>query len=71
MDFIRTDGKNKDFIENCRLLDIDLDRRVGKKIKRDKYKKYNQLDEISEAIVVYEDNKAVGAAQLESMMMKI
>mgnify|MGYP002508830665 CR=1 FL=1 len=24
MDFIRTDGKNKDFIENCRLLDIDL-----------------------------------------------
>ena len=50
MDFIRTDGRNKDFIENCRLLDIDLDRRVGKKIKRDKYKKYNQLDEISEAI---------------------
>ena len=49
MDFIRTDGRNKDFIENCRLLDIDLDRRVGKKIKRDKYKKYNQLDEIKEA----------------------
>ena len=43
MNFIRTDGRNKDFIENCRLLDIDLDRRVGKKIKRDKYKKYNQL----------------------------
>ena len=43
MDFIRTDGRNKDFIENCRLLDIDLDRRMGKKIKRDKYKKYNQL----------------------------
>lgn len=33
MDFRRTDGKNKDFIENCKLLDIDLDRRVGKKIK--------------------------------------
>ncbi len=64
MDFIRTDGKNKDFIENCRLLDIDLDRRVGKKIKRDKYKKYNQLDEISEAIVVYEDNKAVGGGAI-------
>ena len=60
MDFIRTDGKNKDFIENCRLLDIDLDRRVGKKIKRDKYKKYNQ----SEAIVVYEDNKAVGGGAI-------
>ncbi len=32
MDFVRTDGKNTDFIENCRLLDRDLDRRVGKKI---------------------------------------
>lgn len=64
MEFIRTDGKNKDFIENCRLLDIDLDERVGKKIKRDKYKKYNQLDEISEAIVVYEDNMAVGGGAI-------
>ena len=64
MDFIRTDGRNKDFIENCRLLDIDLDRRVGKKIKRDKYKKYNQLDKISEAIVVYEDNKVVGGGAI-------
>ena len=36
MDFIRTDGKNKDFIENCRFLDMDLERRVGKVIKRDK-----------------------------------
>lgn len=64
MDFIRTDGKNKDFIENCRLLDNDLDRRVGRKIKRDKYKKYNQLDEIQEAIVVYKDNKAVGGGAI-------
>ena len=34
MDYVRTDGKNEDFIENCRLLDMDLDRRVGKKIER-------------------------------------
>ena len=64
MDFRRTDGKDKDFIENCRLLDMDLDRRVGKKIKRDKYKKYNQLDEIKEAIVVYEDDKAIGGGAI-------
>ena len=64
MDFIRTDGKNKDFIENCRLLDEDLDRRVGRKIKRDKYKKYNQLDKIQEAIVVYKNNKAVGGGAI-------
>lgn len=64
MDFIRTDGKNKDFIENCRLLDLDLDRRVGKKIKRDKYKQYNQLDEIQEAIVVYDNHQAVGGGAI-------
>lgn len=64
MDFKRTDGKNKDFIENCMLLDLDLDRRVGKKIKRDKYKKYNQLDEIKEAIVVYENNKVIGGGAI-------
>lgn len=64
MEFVRTDGKNEDFIENCRLLDEDLDRRVGKQIKRDKYQKYNQLDEIQEAIVVYEGNKAVGGGAI-------
>lgn len=64
MDFIRTAGKNKDFIENCRLLDLDLDRRVGKKIKRDKYKQYNQLDEIQEAIVVYDNHQAVGGGAI-------
>ncbi len=64
MEFRRTDGKDKDFIENCRLLDMDLDRRVGKRIQRDKYKKYNQLDEIQEAIVVYKDNKAVGGGAI-------
>lgn len=64
MEFVRTDGKNEDFIENCMLLDEDLDRRVGKHIQRDKYQKYNQLDEIQEAIVVYEGNKAVGGGAI-------
>ena len=64
MDFHRTDGKDEDFIENCRLLDMDLNRRVGKIIKRDKYEKYNQLDEIQEAIVVYEDDKVIGGGAI-------
>lgn len=64
MDYIRTDGMNKDFIENCVLLDMDLDRRVGKKIKRDKYKKFNLLDEIRHAIVVYEGDMPVGGGAI-------
>ncbi len=64
MEFHRTDGTDKDFIENCRLLDMDLDRRVGKEIKRDKYIKYNRLDEIKEAIVVYEDDKVIAGGAI-------
>ena len=62
--YIKTDGKDKDFIENCRLLDIELDRRVGKKIQRDKYTKYNQLDEIREAVAVYADNRLAGGGAI-------
>lgn len=64
MEYVRTDGKNRDFIENCRLLDLDLDRRVGRQIKRDKYQKYNQLDEIREAIVVYDGHQAIGGGAI-------
>lgn len=64
MDYVRTDGKNEDFIENCRLLDMDLDRRVGRQIKREKYAKFNQLDEIREAIVVYDNGKPVGGGAI-------
>ena len=64
MDYVRTDGKNEDFIEHCRLLDMDLDRRVGRQIKREKYQKFNQLDEIREAIVVYDHGRAVGGGAI-------
>ena len=62
--YVRYDGTNEDFIENCRLPDEDLDRRVGRVIKRDKYKQYNQLEEIREAIVVYNEGKLIGAGAL-------
>lgn len=62
--FIRCSGDNEDFIDNCKMLDIDLDRRVGKEIQRDKYKQYNQLDEIKEALVVYCDGMIAGAGAI-------
>ncbi|MGN0563993.1 MAG: GNAT family N-acetyltransferase [Candidatus Heritagella sp.] len=62
--FVRTNGKNRDFVENCRLLDMDLDRRVGKEIQRDKYNAYNQLDKIQEAMVVYAGNTPIGAGAI-------
>ena len=62
--FLRCDGNNKDFIENCRLLDVYLDLRVGEIIKRDKYAPYNLIDEINEAIVVYRDNHPIGGGSI-------
>ena len=64
MEYVRTDGKNRDFIENCAMLDAYLDRRVGKKIQRDKYSKFNKLDDIKEAIVVYEEEMPVGGGAI-------
>ena len=64
LEYKRTNGKNKDFMENCRRLDADLDQRVGKVIQRSKYEKYNQLDKINEAIIVYENNVLVGAGSI-------
>ena len=57
--FLRCEGNNKDFIENCRLLDADLDLRVGKIIKRDKYDQYNLIEK-NETIVVYRGNNPIG-----------
>ncbi len=64
MEFIKTDGKNADFIENCALLDKDLDRRVGREIQRKKYNEFNQTDAIQEAIVVYEGKAPVGGGAI-------
>ena len=36
VEYIRCDGTNEDFIENCWLLDMDLDRRVGRIVQREK-----------------------------------
>lgn len=64
--YVRCDGTSEDFIENCRLLDEDLDRRVGKVIKRDKYAQFNQLDKIHEAIVVCQEGKPIGGGAIRA-----
>ncbi len=63
-EYVRCDGTNRDFVENCRLLDEDLDFRVGRVIDRSKYKPCNTLDGIKEAIVVYADGKPVGGGAI-------
>ncbi|MCR5080055.1 MAG: GNAT family N-acetyltransferase [Treponema sp.] len=62
--YVKCDGSNKDFIENCQLLDQDLERRVGAVIDRSKYTQYNLTDKIKEAILVYLDRKPVGGGAI-------
>jgi GNAT superfamily N-acetyltransferase len=66
VEFIRCDGSNKDFVENCRLLDMYLEEKVGIFIQRDKYAQYNLLDKISEAIIVYLDEQPVGGGAIRA-----
>ncbi|MCR5762139.1 MAG: GNAT family N-acetyltransferase [Treponema sp.] len=60
----RCSGNDSDFIENCILLDLDLNRRLEGLVERKQYEQYNLLDDIKEAVVVYSDNDIVGAGAL-------
>ena len=64
MDFMRTNFADKDFIENCRLLDEDLERRVGAEIDRSTYAPFNRVEGIIGAIVAYENGRAVGGGAI-------
>ena len=63
LEFVRCDGTNEDFVENCRLLDIELARRAGK---REIYAQYNKLDKINEALMVYLDGRPVGGGAIRA-----
>lgn len=60
LQFVKTDGKNEDFIRLCECLDENLEELAGAKIERKKYAKYNQLDSIHDVIVVYRDGQPIG-----------
>ena len=62
MKFVYTDGSNLDFIELCHELDGFLNELVGGEANRAEYIPYNQLDDIHNVIVAYDDDIPVGSA---------
>lgn len=62
---LRTDGKNTDFIELCRLLDENLDELVGKKFQRSQYAQYNTLEMIHHVVLFYDGAKAVAGGSFK------
>ena len=65
MRFINTDGGNSDFIELCHDLDSFLNELVGGEANRAEYIPYNQLDDIHDVIIVYDDDIPVGSASFK------
>ena len=62
MNVVLTDGRDKDFIELCRLLDENLNEIVGGEKQREQYIQYNTLDDIHDVVLVYIDKVSVGCA---------
>lgn len=59
LQFVKTDGNSEDFARLCECLDQNLDEIVGGRFNRQKYTKYNQLDDIHDVITVYLDGQAI------------
>lgn len=59
--FVKTNGKNKDFVCMCTKLDQNLDDLVGGNKQRSQYEQYNTLEKIQDVIVIYKDCVPVGA----------
>lgn len=60
----QADSSSTDFICLCHELDHFLNRAIGGECKREKYKKFNQLDTMDYVVIAYEETDAVGCAAL-------
>ena len=62
MTYEHTNGSNQDFVSLCHELDAYLNHIVGGEENRTQYIPYNSLDDIHDAVVAYDGDKAVGCA---------
>ena len=65
MRFVYTDGSSLDFMELCHELDDFLNELVGGEENRAEYILYNQLDDIHNVIVAYDDDIPVGSVSFK------
>lgn len=62
MRFEHTNGSNQDFILLCQELDIFLNKLVSGEENRSQYIPYNQLNDIHDVILAYDENIPIGCA---------
>ena len=65
MRFVYTDGGSLDFMELCHELDDFFNELVGGEENRAEYIPYNQLDDIHNVVVAYDDDIPVGSASFK------
>ncbi len=65
MRFVYTDGGSLDFMELCHELDDFFNELVGGEENRAEYIPYNQLDDIHNVIVAYDDDIPVGSVSFK------
>lgn len=66
---VRTNSKNKDFIELVKLLDADL--AISDGDDHDFYDQFNKLDNIKHTIVFYENNIPLGCGAIKEFEPKV
>ena len=64
--FELTDRNNSDFLELCQALDMFLNRAAGGEHRRAQYIPCNSPDALSDVIVVYDGERAIGCAALKA-----
>lgn len=62
MQYVYTDGNNKDFVILCKKLDNFLNEISGGEENRSQYVEYNKLEDIHDVIIIYINNTPVGCA---------
>lgn len=65
MELVYTNGKNKDFVLLCQILDEYLNDIVGGEKQRSQYVQYNTLDQIHDVILIYDKELPVGCASFK------
>ncbi|QAT50154.1 GNAT family N-acetyltransferase [Caproiciproducens sp. NJN-50] len=65
MEFKYADGRNKDFILLCEMLDDYLNEIVGGEKQRNQYAQYNTLEKIHDVVLVYDGVLPIACAGLK------
>jgi putative acetyltransferase len=65
MDYVYTDGKNKDFVMLCGMLDEYLNGSVGGEKQRAQYAQYNTLEHIRDVIIAYDGGTPAACASFK------